>query len=74
MDHVGWWSSKTSLHYIKLKQAVNGIGKEYLIVSFGARYFNSVFDDWLGQYNVKIGYWLGKGQTVFSHTLFTSHV
>jgi len=26
MDHVGWGSSKTALHYIKLKQVVNPAG------------------------------------------------
>lgn len=26
MDHIGWKSSKTALHYIKLKQVVNSAG------------------------------------------------
>ena len=26
MDHIGWKSSKTALHYIKLKQVVNPAG------------------------------------------------
>ena len=26
MDHVGWKSSKTALHYIKLKQVINPAG------------------------------------------------
>ena len=26
MDHVGWKTSKTALHYIKLRQAVNPAG------------------------------------------------
>ena len=42
MDHVGWKSSKTNLHYIELKEVVNPEGAAAKVIEDTCRYWENI--------------------------------